>query len=156
MNQNMGDNPNVLLEIQQFPPSISFFNPSFQHSFAHTSVSQKVVCITGGIRTGFWWWVDDSLMYGKLFRTWARGQPAVRSGWVPSVRPQIILCILSLALPTPCSHLWSCYLTLNNKRCKQATVENLNSQDLSKVQNRDLLGFWTSKYTVLSKKLAIF
>lgn len=38
----------------------------------------------------------------------------------------------------------------------QATVENLNCQDLSKVQNRDLLGFRTSKYTVLSKKLAIF
>ena len=60
--------------------------------------------ITGGIRTGFWWWVDDSLKYGKLFRTQARGQPAVWSGWVPSVRPQIILPILSLALPTPGSH----------------------------------------------------
>lgn len=68
MKQNNDDNPSVLLETWQFPPSIAFLR--LLSCFAHTSVSQKVVPTTGDLEliSGGRWVTGSSHVWEAVFR----------------------------------------------------------------------------------------
>ncbi|CAI9177332.1 unnamed protein product [Rangifer tarandus platyrhynchus] len=116
------------------------------------SVSQKVVCITGGIRPGFSWWVDDSLQYGKLENPGSGTACNTVGLGTQRPRPQVTLPPSSLGPTNPLLSPVGCLSYPQQQKTQStdpATVENLNCAKICQTSEiRDLLGFRTSKYAM--------